>query len=107
MGFRITSRIKQWQSTSEQKLDIALLSMATDIHRTAVMNAPIKTGVLRSSGVINRLAPMSYEVRFGDSRVPYAKKRHEENKKNPQTILYLKRAGDYTTKNVNKYLRRA
>lgn len=107
MGFRITSRIKQWQTANEQKFDVSMLSMVTDVHRIAVMNAPIKTGALRSSGVINKLAPMNYEVRFGDSRVPYAKKRHEENTKNPQTILYLKRAGDYTTKNVNKYFGRA
>lgn len=103
--FTITSKLDSWESTSEQELDKSLLTMMTDIHRIAVQNAPHKTGNLQGSGVIDRIKSMSYKVKFGDSRVPYARRRHFENKKNPQTLLYLKRAGDYVTKDVNKYFR--
>jgi hypothetical protein len=40
----------------------------------------------------------SYIVHYGDARVPYARRRHLENKKNPQTKYYLQNAGDRVAK---------
>ena len=40
------------------------------------------------------LAPELVHVKFGDARVPYARRRHFENKKNPHTKYYLQKAGD-------------
>lgn len=82
-----------------------LLEMATDIHRRAAALAPVDTSALVNSG---RVEPVNggYVVKFGSTRVPYARRRHFENKKNPQTLGYLERAGDAVVRgNVGKYFR--
>lgn len=105
MGFKFTSRINEWSKQSETKLDASMLSMITDVHRIAVMNAPHLTGALRNSGKIDRKAKMHYSVTFGDSRVPYAKIRHEVNRKNPSTIQYLSKSAEYVAKDISKYFK--
>lgn len=92
MAFRFT-RNKTWESDISSGMEEALLEMTTDIHRKAVILAPVETAALRNSG---KIAPVKdgYSITFGSSRVPYARKRHFENKKNPQTIGYLAKAGD-------------
>lgn len=103
--FTINSKLGNWDSNKAKDLDFSLLSMVTDIHRVAVMNAPHLTGALQYSGKVKKTATLSYEVAFGDSRVPYALRRHYENKKNPQTIGYLKNAGKSITANIGKYFK--
>lgn len=63
----------------------------------ARMLAPKLTGDLKSNGRVEKIAG-GVSVVFGDSRVPYARRRHFENRKNPMTLNYLKRAGDQTKK---------
>jgi len=89
----------------KKRMDGAVAEMATDIHRQATILAPKLTGALVNSGNIKRVQPAEYEVTFGGSRVPYAKRRHFENKKNPQTLRYLERAGDATARNAQRYMR--
>lgn len=103
---KFTSRIKQWRSTREDKLGVAMLALATDIHRVAVQNAPHDEGHLQGSGKVTKVDNTAYKVTFGDDRVPYARRRHFENKKNPQTLKYLERAGDSQSKNIEKYIER-
>jgi hypothetical protein len=46
------------------------------------------------------------QVIFGGGGVRYARRRHFENKKNPQTLQYLYRAGDAVVRgNTDKYFR--
>ena len=81
--------------------------MAVDIHRQASLLAPVLSGNLVASGRIEK-ETNGYKVAFGgDSsfNVPYAKRRHFENKKNPQTLGYLKKAGDNVSKDKAKYLK--
>lgn len=86
-------------------LNDGLLEFVTDIHRRAIINAPIQTGALKNSGRIEKIMG-GYAVKFGNSRVPYAIRRHFENKKNPQTRLYLYRAADSVLRgNMSKYWR--
>jgi hypothetical protein len=86
-------------------LKAGMLEMVTEIHKRAVMLAPTDTGALVNSGRIKTI-PMGYAVTFGSSRVPYARRRHFENKKNPQTLEYLEKAGDSVVKgNTSKYFR--
>lgn len=59
---------------------------------------PRLSGKLRANGQTSRIKN-GRRVSFGDSKVPYARIRHFENRKNPHTLNYLKRAGDITTKN--------
>lgn len=93
-----------WLTATNAQMDKAVLTMATDIHRVAGVLAPEDTSALVQSGKIHRRGQAHYAVTFGGTDVPYAKRRHYENKKNPQTIGYLERAGDATSRNVNRYL---
>lgn len=84
-------------------LNDGLLELATDIHRRAVINAPIDTGALKNSGKVEKVSK-GYSISFGGPRVPYAVRRHFENRKNPQTKLYLFRAADSVMRgNIVKY----
>lgn len=102
---RFTSRIKQWTAQTEGKLDLAVLEMATDTDRVAKMLAPVDTRALVNSGRIQKLGIAHYAVTFGSSQVPYARRRHYENKLHPGTLRYLERAGDSTSRNIKRYLR--
>lgn len=104
-GYTFTSRIKKWTSDTEKKLDAAVLTMATDIHREAVLMAPRDESALVNSGRIERVKAGFYKIIFGGGRVPYAKRRHYENKKNPHTLRYLEKPGDRISRNIRKYLR--
>ncbi len=79
--------------------------MATDIHRVSSMLAPKASRALVNSGRIKREGEAHYKVIFGGGSVPYARRRHYENKKTPSSLRYLERAGDSTGRNVKRYLR--
>lgn len=97
-----------WREKKEKNYDLIALQMATDVDRTAKVLAPKESGNLVNSGRIEKKAVGEYEVAFGGksggASVPYAKRRHFENKKNPQTLEYLERAGDGVAKQKKKYL---
>ena len=97
---------QNWDSIKKADwLDIGLLEMATDIDRRAKVLAPVETSALRNSGEVSPITN-GYKISFGSSRVPYARRRHFENKKNPQTKGYLAKAGDSVARgNIAKYFR--
>lgn len=100
----------QWLRQTEVNADLAAMEMATDIHRIAVINAPVDKGNLVASGRIRKMARKGlYAVIFGGKAngvdVPYAQRRHYENFKNPQTLRYLERAGETVNRNRQKYFR--
>lgn len=99
--------VPNWEEKGHKGLQIGLLEMATDIDKRAKILAPKDTRALVNSGIIepSRLSD-TYAVRFGSSKVPYARRRHYENKKNPQTLHYLERAGEAVARgNTAKYFR--
>ena len=63
----------------------------------ARMLAPVLSGALKMNGRVEKIEN-GVSVVFGDNRIPYARRRHFENRKNPSTINYLERAGDQTKK---------
>lgn len=97
-----------WRERKERNYDAIALQMATDVDRNAKALAPVDKTNLVNSAVIEKEAPGSYVVSFGGEgngiNVKYARRRHFENKKNPQTIGYLERAGDGVAKQKKKYL---
>ena len=96
---------KNWSKEGESSIKKGLLEMVTDILTRAVILAPIETSALRNSGVVEPIVN-GYKVKFGSSRVPYARRRHFENKKNPQTLGYLAKAGDSVVRgDKTKYFR--
>lgn len=102
---RFTSRIKQWTAETERKLDVAVLEMVTDIHREASILSPKLTRALVNSGRISRKGQAHYSVIFGGGSVPYARRRHFENKAHPGTLRYLERPGDKISRNIKRYIR--
>ena len=106
MPVKMTIR-KNWDSEMHAGLQIGLLEMSTDVDRRAKILAPVDTRALVNSGKITpSRASDTYVVKFGSSKVPYARKRHYQNKKNPQTLRYLERAADSITHaDMAKYFR--
>jgi hypothetical protein len=94
---RVTSNVDTWAKVEKQNLRNAQRAMGDAIMARATMIAPKLTGALRSDGRVET-KDTSVVVTFGDSRVPYARKRHFENRKNPQTLRYLEKAGDQVVK---------
>lgn len=71
----------------------ALAKMGDSVHNRARLFAPELTGALKDDGdVVQR--NLSVVIGFGGLSVPYARRRHYENNKHPQTKRYLERAGD-------------
>lgn len=102
---RITSTVIGWSVQKAQKLDGVVLEMITDIDRVAKVIAPKASRALVNSGRIVRVGPAHYKSIFGGGSVPYARRRHFENKKTPGSLRYLERAGDSTSRNFKRYTR--
>lgn len=105
MGVRFTSRIDQWQRRQQGNLDVAALDLVTVIHRDAGTLAPEDTSALINSGRIVRNGLADYSVVFGGGQVPYARMRHYVNRRNPQTLGYLEKAGDSNSRNLRRFIR--
>lgn len=94
-----------WDKEISGGIQSGLLELSTDIHRRAVTLAPRDTGALAGSGKVTPVYN-GYKVEFGSGRVPYARRRHSENKKNPQTRGYLAKAGESVARgDTSKYFR--
>lgn len=95
---KVIDQSNGWLALEQVNLDNAVRQMANTILSDSRMLAPILTGALRSDGNVKKEGMASYIVQYGDARVPYARRRHFENKKNPQTKYYLWNAGDRVVK---------
>lgn len=99
----------EWIRTTTEKLDVALKSMGESIKNTATMLAPVDSGDLRSTGRVEMTGENEVKITFGGTangvNVKYARRRHYENNKNPQTKYYLQRAGNQVSKKgIKPYL---
>lgn len=79
-----------WVENIESGLKKAVAEMTVDIHKRATILAPIDTGALKNSGKISSISN-GYKITFGDTRVPYARRQHFENRTKSG---YLAKAGD-------------
>ena len=95
---KVIDQSNGWLALEQVNLDNAVRQMANTILSDSRMLAPGLTGALRSDGNVKKEGMASYIVQYGDARVPYARRRHFENKKNPQTKYYLWNAGDRVVK---------
>lgn len=104
MGFKSNS--DSWFRRESETLKRAEKMMAQVMVNRAKMLAPVDTGALVQSGRVQINPDGSVSAIFGGGDVPYALRRHFENKKNPQTLNYLKRAGDSVVKEgAAKYIK--
>ncbi len=97
MPVKIKDNLKAYIGVQKMNLQNGRKALADSILNLAVMKAPKLTGALRNDGRVESKGEVSTIV-FGDADVPYARRRHFENKKNPQTLNYLKNAGDQIMK---------
>lgn len=116
---KVTSNlVDKWTPETIKKVDVVAMSMAVDIHRQAVMNAPVKEGALKSSGRFKRKGVANYDVSFGGTsggfNVPYARIQELGGTIKPRNADYLHfKIGDHwvKTKSVTikgtHYLQRA
>lgn len=105
MAVKITMN-PQWDTKLLNGMDAGLAEMMTDIDTKSAILAPVLTGALRNSRKLTRTGNRQYTLSYGDSKVPYARRRHFENKKHPQTIGYLAKAGDAVMRgDTGKYFR--
>lgn len=96
---------KNWSSNIESGMKKALLEMTVDIHKRSIILAPKDTRALVNSSNISPV-PDGYKISYGSARVPYARRRHFENNRNPQTKGYLANAGDAVARgDKTKYFR--
>lgn len=101
MSVKVTMK-PNWSSNIQAGLQKGLLELTTDVERRAVILAPIDTGALRTSA---NIAPVTdgYAIKFGSSRVPYARRQHFEHKTQSG---YLAKAGENVARgNVSKYFK--
>lgn len=94
---KIENRLDVWMTMTKQNVNNAARSMADSINILASSKAPVLTGNLKRNGHIEG-RDAKLDVVYGDGLVPYARRRHFENNKNPQTLNYLKDAGDLVKK---------
>lgn len=100
----VKSYIDAWANGQEVIMKRAEQNMGSAIKNRAMMLAPKLTGALRADGRVESRQNVTSVV-FGSDKVPYARRRHFENRKNPQTLHYLTRAGDSVVKeNIKKYI---
>lgn len=91
----------------ERKFGTGRLKIATEVRNRAQDNAPVLTGLLKNSASITSSSD-SISVGFGSSAVKHARVRHNINKKNPQTVEYLKKAADAVKREgIAKYFKGA
>jgi len=87
----ITNNTRKVLDSIKADTALALLNKAEAIGYTAQILAPQATGALVNSKRVEAVSFDNVQVSFNTA---YANRRHYENKKNPQTLEYLKRAGE-------------
>lgn len=101
-----TSYGTKWLASETRRTRRVEQAMGDVIKNRATMLAPELTGALKKSGRVVTNPQGGVSVIFGgdDVGVPYARRRHFENRKNPQTLRYLEKAGNSVKKeNIKKY----
>lgn len=94
MSVIIRTNTKLFERVERENWRNGLRAMGDRILMDAIALAPEDTGKLKSNGRVEVISDTEIHVKFGDTRVPYARRRHFENKKNPHTKYYLQKAGD-------------
>lgn len=94
-----------WDQKTRQNLNNGLVRMVLDIHNMAVHRAPVRTGALINSGRYKRTGPLTYQLTFGNARVPYAVLRENVNHLHPWTTHYLGNSVDEAAAHAGQYFK--
>ena len=100
----VKSRLAAWADRQVNLYDRVEEVMAGIVLTRSIMLSPKDSGRLANDGEVVK-KDGHRTVRFGGESVPYARIRHYENKKNPQTLGYLEKSGDSVRKeNPKKFV---
>lgn len=94
----IKDRSTVWARIQSVNMRNTRISIANSIRQRASANAPYLSGDLKEDGRVEELEKDTSTVVFGGRNVPYARRRNFENRKNPHTLNYLKRAAEQVFK---------
>lgn len=105
MEVKITMK-RGWQDSLLTGMNKGLLEMVLDIDKRSAVLAPKDTRALVNDRKVSVLGRLAYQLKYGSGRTPYARRRHFENKKNPQTKGYLSKAAESVTRgDTSRYFR--
>lgn len=106
LSVKFIDKSSEFIKSQEKDYSSATSMMCNSIVQLASILAPVgDTGDLRASGRVVKEGNNGSSAVFGGGKVKYACRRHYENRKNPQTLLYLERAGDAVAKKgIKNYL---
>lgn len=91
IGFKKSKALSKFMEVDwEDEINVWLAKVALAVQNKAKQLAPVDTWTLRRSITTDYSNIQQWYVRVG-SPVPYARRRHFENYKNPQTLRYLER----------------
>lgn len=83
-------------------MKVGLLELVTDGHRRSNILAPKDTRAMVNSSVIEPIAD-GYKVKYGSTKVPYARRQFYENKRSP---YFLTRAFEAAVRgSLGKYFK--
>lgn len=104
--------IPNWSNTMKQGMRAGLLELITDVQRRSAVLAPKDTRALVNSAKISMLGSLSFQMAYGNSKVPYARihelggKTGRRYKTTIKAKHYLKEAGENAIKgDFGKYFR--
>ena len=86
MSVIIRTNTKLFERVERENWRNGLRAMGDRILMDAIALAPELNGELKSDGRVEVVSDSEVHIKFGDARVPYARRRHFEN--------YLQKAGD-------------
>ncbi len=105
LSVKFIDKSSEFIKSQEKDYSSATSRMCNSIVQLARILAPVDNGDLRDSGKVVKDSNNGSSAVFGGGKVKYARRRHYENRKNPQTLLYLERAGDAVAKKgIKNYL---
>lgn len=105
LSVKFIDKSSEFIKSQEKDYSSATSMMCSSIVQLARILAPVDTGDLRASGRVVKEGNNGSSAVFGGGKVKYARRRHYENRKNPQTLRYLERAGtSVSKKGIKNYL---
>lgn len=105
MATVITNASRFVQSEKRRAKNAEKMIADVVLSRSTVL-APKLSGDLKADGRVEGAEGGGLRVKFGGASVPYARRRHFENDKNPQTLDYLKKGGDSVGKeSIGRYFK--
>jgi hypothetical protein len=92
-----------WDSDILNGIESGEAELMVDIHRRSNILAPVDTGAMVNSSLIQKLGRFVFSITYGNSRVRYARRQFFENKTKSR---YLSKAAENVMRgDISRYFR--